>query len=164
MSDVDAFLAQNPDLKTSDEKLGSGVNEIRLHVTVGAISPGYVEFNYLGTNFKVDRKDVLGLDEVQDPSATGKAATLKLKRDALLLTQQSVSASELASPLPFSLARPSPLPAASSRAQSPREIAWRKNAGFGDPWAVTFLATGSGSATETNGMSDDSGFDDCKFV
>jgi hypothetical protein len=167
MDDVDTFLNQNPGLKSSGEGLGTAITEVRLQVVVFAISPVYVEFSYMGTDFRVDRKDVLGIEESKESSALGKVATLKLKRDTVLLSQQSVSAHDLGCPLPFSLARPSPVSAQRGAGPSQREMAWRQLTGYLNPEGignVTFLAVASGSDTASYGHSDDSGFDDCKLM
>src|SRR5262245_61458040 len=122
MDDLDAFLNRNPSLKSSGEGLRTGKTDIELQVIVVAISPIYVEFSHMGADFKADRKDVLGIEENKDSS---KVATLKLKRDTVLICQQPISARDLGSTLPFSFIRPSPVPSGRG-APSPREIAWRQ--------------------------------------
>jgi hypothetical protein len=95
------------------------------------ISAQFVKFRHLGTEYIVDRKYVIDIEERLDPSAAGGAATLTLNRDAALLANYSISAIDLASALPFSLSR---VPAVPYRriAPSPREIAWRRNTGYSD--------------------------------
>ena len=128
MASVDEFLKQNPGLYQDDALLEADSSQLRLDVVLLGVSSRFVKFNHLGTDYVVDRDQVMSIDEGEDGSAAGKAVTLTVTRDAALLASYSVSATDLASALPFSLLRAPRAP--SLRGPSARELAWRRAARY----------------------------------
>jgi hypothetical protein len=129
VASVDNFLKDNKGLAQDDSALRSETEGIKLDVVISGISPQFVKFNHMGTDYTVDRNAVLDIEKREDPSGSGKAATITLNRDAALHATYSLSASDLTSRRPFSMARPSPVPFRPVR-PSPREAAWRIATGY----------------------------------
>jgi hypothetical protein len=162
VASVDEFLDQNPNLMSDNASLGAELADLKLEVVILDISPHVIEFRYMGTDYRIDRIDVLELEDPQDSSSTGKVTTLKLKRDAVLLAKYSVSARHLDSTLPFTLASRQPTAPYDRTVPSPREIAWRRMTGY-DPGAITFgegAVNTTASESVSGGIVDDSIADD----
>jgi hypothetical protein len=128
MASLDEFLKQNPDLYQDDALLEADSSQLRLDVVLLGVSSRFVKFNHMGTDYVVDRDHVVGIEEREDRSVAGKAVTLTVTRDAALLASYSVSATDVASALPFSLFRAPAAPL--RRGPSAREIAWRRSARY----------------------------------
>lgn len=144
MASVDDFLEDNRGLAQDDSALRSETDGVKLDVVISGISPQFVKFNHMGTDYTVDRNAVLDIEKREDPSGSGKAATITLNRDAALHATYSLSASDLTSARPFSMARPSPVPFRPVR-PSPREVAWRIATGYAPaPVPIVAAALGAG--------------------
>lgn len=163
MASVEEFLNDNPDLDQGDETLIADSAGIRLEVCLSAVSARFVKFNHMGTDYVVDRADVVDIEARADPAVPQKAATLTVKRDAALLASYSITARDLSSALPFTMSRSPVNPR--RRAISAREVAWRRARDYVSEYPsltiyLTAYQTLSSSDSYCDGMPDDSMADD----
>jgi hypothetical protein len=174
MANVEDYLKANSNLNQDDSALTTDTDGIRLDVVVSAISPKFVKFNHMGTEYRIDRQDVLDIEGRDDSSVAGNAATMTIKRDAEFLATYSVSAADVTSALPFSMTR-APVAPLRPIAPSAREAAWRLATGYSFPMVAAAIGAGgfpslekfltpfqtlSGSPSQSNGIDDDTIPDD----
>lgn len=166
MAAIDDFLGRHPDLNQDDAEVLGDAGGVRLDVTVLGVSPRYVRFAHLGTEYSVEREHVLDVADREEPAAGRGAATLTLALDAPVHASYTVSAGDLSSSVPFSLSRP---PSAAPRRirVSSRELAWRRANGLttaaaysDDAQVLDAYATGTGCDSRTSGGWDDTITDD----
>jgi hypothetical protein len=127
MASVEHFLSDNPEFQ-DDASSEVASDDIRLEVTLIGITPKHVKFAHLGTEYSVDRDQVVGIDQAGEPPS-GRNVTLTLKRDASLMAVHAVAADALVRSLPFGMLRAGAAPR--RLVPSERELAWREVSGYG---------------------------------
>ncbi|WP_132595011.1 hypothetical protein [Rhizobium sp. BK068] len=125
---IQDFLNTNPELNRGEDDFRSAT-DVNLSVVVRGISNNTIDFVYMGQSYKVERKDVVDLEEIKNSSLGPKSATITLNRDAVLLVQRAVSAIDIANSTPFGFEKLSPA-FAGDNVRSARENAWLRSIGY----------------------------------
>lgn len=153
---VEDFLKVNPDLSRIGDELGAAV-DISLPVVVRGISSNYIDFIHMGHRYRVDRKDVLALEETKNSSLGPKSALISLARNAILVMQHAVPAVDLVNSIPFGFEKLSPGSDA-GHSQSAKERAWLQATGYNQRSYAVEAEAASGTfstSTKTAGHTDD---------
>lgn len=140
---IQDFLKANPDLDRGDDEFRAAT-DINLSVVVRGISNSSIDFVYMGQSYKVERKDVIGLEEIKNSSLGPKSATIILNRDAVLLVQRAVSAADIANSIPFGFEKLAP-GFVEPNGRSAREIAWLRSTGYNSEVEWEGASAGSGT-------------------
>ncbi|MGW6128540.1 hypothetical protein ACWFNE_00805 [Cellulomonas sp. NPDC055163] len=160
MASVEDFLSSYPEY-AADDGTDTSTGDIRLDVTLLGITAAQVRFTHLGTDYSVDRADVVSIEPAGERPAD-RRVVLTLTRDAALAAVHAVAAESLTGSVPFGMRKPLRPRAV---VVSDQELAWRVSSGYTSryPSLETYLsafATYTRCDSHSAGILDDTLGDD----